>query len=85
MWNYVGSSEWVLKKKRWFLRLTAPMMHERLKADTSEGKKDTGVTGRWFQGPHDDSRLIIALISPWGRVCYAATANISSTNMYRLK
>lgn len=85
MGNYVGSSEWVLRQKKMVPEVDGPMMHERFKADISEGKEDSGATGRGFRGPHGDSRLVTALISPWGGVCCAATANISSINTNGVK
>ena len=60
----MGSFEWALKKKRQFLRLTGPTMHERSKANTSVGKENTEVAGRRFRGPDEDMRVTTALIPP---------------------
>lgn len=59
----MGSFEWALKKKkRQFLRLTGPTMHERSKAKTSVGKENTAGTGRQLRGPDEDMR--VTLIPP---------------------
>lgn len=38
------------------------VVHERSKANTSVGKGNTGVTGRWLQGP-DDTRVTTSFVS----------------------